>query len=74
MNYGCVIGKVNDTTLKVVPCYHYEFKNTSASEKRKMDFVKVKTSVDNMEVIESSGLDGDTYIYFNDDYEQTSPN
>lgn len=74
MNYGCVIGKVNDETLKVVPCSHDELNNKSASEKRAMDFVKVRTSVDNMEVLEYSGLDGDTYIYYNDDLEQTSPN
>ncbi|GEM_PF-5157531 len=74
MNYGCVIGKVNDTTLKVVPCSHDDFNNKSASEKRKMNFVKVRTSVDNMEVLESSGFDGDTYIYFNNYFEQTSPN
>lgn len=71
MNYGCVIGIVNDITLKVVPCSHDDF--FKKDEIRKMDYVEVKTDIDNIEVLKRSGLNGNTYIYFNDDFKQSSP-
>lgn len=71
MNYGCVIGRVNDITLKVVPCSHDDFFEKDTSEIRKMDYVEVK--INNMEVLKCSGLNCNTYIYFNDDFKQSSP-
>lgn len=73
MNYGCVIGRVNDITLKIVPCSHDDFFEKDASEIRKMDYIEVKTDINNMEVLKRSGLNGNTYIYFNDDFKQSSP-